>query len=106
MKRDLQDITDAIALNVSNRKYWYFYRKPMPCGLDEDLDDLIDLFIESSSAERDVILRKIDKNVAGALQAFSVRMAVWGARQSSTDLLVRGGVALWGGPVLVDTSVA
>jgi hypothetical protein len=61
----------------------------MPYELDEDLNDLSDLFIESSPAKRDAILRKIDNNVAGALAAFSVRMAVWGARQSSADLLVR-----------------
>jgi hypothetical protein len=94
MKRDLQELLDTIATNVSNKRYWYYPKKPMPCELDEDLNDLIDLFIESSPAERDAILRKIDNNVAGALEAFSVRMAVWGARQSSADLLVRGGIAL------------
>jgi hypothetical protein len=68
MKRDLQEIIDVIAMNASNKKYRYFYRKPM--------------------------LRKIDNNVAGALGAFSRRMAVWGARQFSADLLVRGCIAL------------
>jgi len=94
MKRDLQEITNAIAMNASNKKYWHYSKKPMPCELDVDLNDLIDLFIESSPAERVVILRKIDNDVAGALLAFSARMAVWGARQSSADFLVKGGVAL------------
>jgi len=94
MKRDLQEIIDAIVMNVSNNKYWHYSKQPMPFELDEDMDDLIDLFIESSPAERDVILRRIDNNVAGAMMAFSRRMAVWGARRSSSDLLVKGGIAL------------
>jgi hypothetical protein len=94
MKRDLLEITDAISINTSKKSYWYYSKKPMPCELDGDFHDLIRLFIESSPAGRDEILRKIDDNVAGALQAFSRRMAVWGARQASSELLVKGGIAL------------
>jgi hypothetical protein len=90
MKSDLKEITDAISINVSKESYWGYPKKSMPCELDDDFHDLIGLFIGSSTAERDAILRKIDNNVAGALLAFSKRMAVWGVRQASSELLVKG----------------
>ncbi len=66
----------------------------MPCELDDDFRGLISLFTQASYAEREAILKKIDANIAGALMAFGSRMAVWGARLNSRELLLKGLIAL------------
>jgi hypothetical protein len=94
MKRNLQEIIERIAANISQYAYRRFEKKPMPCSLDDDFHDLISLFSQASHTEREAMLSRIDADTAGALMAFSWRMAVWGARQNSRDLLLKGLIAL------------
>ena len=94
MNKSFQEIVEAISANTSQKKYWHYRKKPMPCDLDEDFHELIALFSQASQAERDGMLKKIDSNAAGALMAFGKRMAVWGARQNARDLLLKGLIAL------------
>jgi hypothetical protein len=37
MKRDLQEVLDAIAVNVSNKKYWHYQKKPMPLSTGQKM---------------------------------------------------------------------
>ena len=85
MKRNIQEIIETIATNISQNRYWYYSKKPMPCDLDDDFHDLIGLFSQALHTEREAMLKRIDSNTADALMAFSKRMAVWGARQNSTE---------------------
>ncbi len=94
MKRSVIEVLDSIASNAVNNKYIHYSKKPYPYEYDKDFDDLIALFIESSAADRDVIVRSINNQVGDALLAYSNRMAVWGARKCLTTMIVNGGIAL------------
>lgn len=92
--RDIGSITKSISLNVSQKKYYLFQRKPMPCELDNDINDLITLFMQASHSDRENILKKVDSIIAGVLTGFGYRMAVWGIRHQSRDFLLRGLISL------------
>ncbi len=94
MKRTLQEIIEAIANNRSQRNYFHFEKKPMPCELDKDFHELINLFVQAIPTQREIILSIIDSGTADALQAYSWRLAVWGARQNSRELLLEGLIGL------------
>ncbi|MGH9754193.1 MAG: hypothetical protein ACREA2_15555 [Blastocatellia bacterium] len=94
MKKSLHEFLETIRVNVSQRSYWSYSDKPMPCELDDDFHGLINLFSQASPAEREAILKRIDANLARALMAFSWRMGVWGARKNSREMLLKGLIAL------------
>jgi hypothetical protein len=94
MTRNLQGIKERIAANGSQKAYRRFQKKPMPCELDDDFNALISMFSQASQIEREAILKQIDSVTADALMAFGWRMAVWGARLSSRELLLKGLIGL------------
>jgi len=94
MTRNLQEIKERIAANLSQKAYWSFDKKPMPCELDDDFNAMISMFSQASQTEREEMLKQIDGKTADALAAFGWRMAVWGARLNSRELLLKGLIAL------------
>lgn len=94
MNKNVQDILGTIGVKVSQKSYWRYSNKPMPCDLDDDFHDLISLFSQASHTEREAMLKGVDAKIAGALMAFSWRMGIWGARKNSREMLLKGLIAL------------
>lgn len=68
--------------------------QPIPSEVDHEITDLINVFIQANPANREMILSKFDEEHAFTFIAYSERMAALAVRQQSSQIILKGLIAL------------
>ena len=87
-----EDVAAALA-NLSGYRLFGYPGRPLPDPLDEEIDALLDRYLEGDEELRSRFRAAIGLPQAAALEAYGVRMASVALRDRSPDALLRGLVA-------------
>lgn len=87
------DLLKVILPKLKNRQppgYWEYWDQPIPSELDNEICRLIDFFIQTEDAGRELISLQVTAEHSQKLFAFSERMASLGVREQSSHRLLQG----------------
>jgi len=91
---DLEAFLEVVFDSIVDEKHPGYYHQPIPNELDDEIGNLVRVFIEASAQGREAILSKSREANSFALIVFAERMAALAVRENSRRRLLEGLLAL------------